>query len=171
MRIWRSDKRISRDIQQQIWWEARNILAGFIPSTTILPLFYLGLAGFEIKLSSFYIFQIHLSNQEWEMLGKETNWISIKLNDLKIAQFYNPDIGNQHIGNNFMSFSIFFLSKNVVAINSKWADWGNTNELSNIQLYIFTIQGCNSYQISFSNHQCWWWSLFWFTAHHPISSS
>ena len=67
------------------------------------------LAGFEIL--SFSIFQIHLSNQEWKMLGKETNWISIKLNDLKIAQFKNPDIGNQHIGNNFMSFSIFSLEK------------------------------------------------------------
>ena len=86
---------------------------GWIYPVNNNPAFILSLrlAGFEIKLSSFSIFQIHLSNQVWKMLGKETNWISIKLNDLKIAQFYNPDIGNQHIGNNFMSFSIFSLWK------------------------------------------------------------
>ena len=58
------------------------------------------------------------------MLRTETNWNSIKLNDLKIAQFLDPDIGSQHIGNNFMSFSI--ISKNAMAINSRWDDGENS---------------------------------------------
>ena len=66
------------------------------------------------------------------MLHTGTNWISIKLNDLKIAQFLYSDIGSQHIGNNFMSSSI--ISKNVAAINSGWAAAEGNAKSSNIQL-------------------------------------
>ena len=50
-----------------------------------------------------------------------------------MAQFLYPDIGSQHIGNNFMSCSI--ISKNTVEINSKWADGGNA-KFSNLFLRV-----------------------------------
>ena len=110
------------------------------------------LAGF--KKLSFSIFHIHLSNQEWKMLGKETNWISIKLNDLNIAQFYPYILTSEtNILEIILCLSQFFLSKNAVAINSKWADWGNTNELSNIQLYIDKVGILLKLQSQFKNIQ------------------